>query len=252
MVLHILLILLALFGGFILSFFLWIGISSLFISMEKEYDSLSPYYRFILDVTAVLCCFFLRIKIVLDGEEKLPSDSHYLFVSNHRSAFDPVVACAALRKQKLIFVSKPENFKIPIFGPVAHRCGFLPIDRDNPRNAVSTIRKASAIIDSGVSPIGIYPEGTRTKNGDLLPLHNAVFKIAQGSKVPIVVSTVTGTEQIRKRTPFRRTIVHLQILEVLSADFVTASKTNIIGERVSSIMQESLCTTGNEKASSNQ
>lgn len=80
--------------------------------------------------------------------------------------------------------------------------------------------------------IGIYPEGTRSKSGELLPFHNGVFKIAQKANVPIAVLSVNGTEHIAKNIPFRKTDVHLDVLEVIPADEVAATKTETMGQRI--------------------
>ena len=84
----------------------------------------------------------------------------------------------ALRKEKLIFVSKPENWNIPIAGRLAVRCCFRTIDRENARNALRTIQDCARLLDEKAGPVVIYPEGTRSKTGELLPFHNGVFKIA--------------------------------------------------------------------------
>ena len=57
--------------------------------------------------------------------------------------------------------------------------------------------------------IGVYPEGTRSKAKEMVPFHNAIFKIAQKAKVPLVVASVTGTEKIGHNMPWRHTDVYL-------------------------------------------
>ena len=142
----------------------------------------------------------------------------------------------AFRKEKLIFVSKPENWNIPVAGRLAARCCFRAIDRENPRNALRTIQDCARLIDEKAGPVVIYPEGTRSKTGELLPFHNGVFKIAQEAKVPIVVMSVSGSPDIRKNAPWRRTDVTLSILSVLSAEKICAMRTASIGREVRSIL----------------
>ena len=174
----------------------------------------------------------LRIRLHLSGIEKIPKDTKVLFVSNHRSNFDPIITWYILKKWKIAFVSKPSNFKIPFFGRIIRKCCFMPIDRENPRNAIVTINKAAKLLKKQEVSIGIYPEGTRSKNGQLLPFHNGVFKIAQKAEAAIVVLCVTGTEKISKRTPFRRTDVYLDVLEVFSAQGIKETKTEMIGTAI--------------------
>ena len=226
--LYILGVLLAL----LLLYILFLGICCLFIDPDKAYEKNSPFYRFLLDSATAAAMKLLRIRVHVSGIEKIPKDTKVLFVSNHRSNFDPIITWYILKKWKIAFVSKPSNFKIPFFGRIIRKCCFMPIDRENPRNAIVTINKAAKLLKKQEVSIGIYPEGTRSKNGQLLPFHNGVFKIAQKAEAPIVVLCVTGTEKISKRTPFRRTDVYLDVLEVFSAQGIKETKTEMIGTAI--------------------
>lgn len=231
--LYILGVLLAL----LLLYILFLGICCLFIDPDKAYEKNSPFYRFLLDSATAAAMKLLRIRVHVSGIEKIPKDTKVLFVSNHRSNFDPIITWYILKKWKIAFVSKPSNFKIPFFGRIIRKCCFMPIDRENPRNAIVTINKAAKLLKKQEVSIGIYPEGTRSKNGQLLPFHNGVFKIAQKAEAAIVVLCVTGTEKISKRTPFRRTDVYLDVLEVFSAQGIKETKTEMIGTAVRRLLE---------------
>ena len=226
--LYILGILLGLFALYVL----FLGACALLVDPKKEYEKNSPYYRFLLDSVTAAAMKLLRIRVHVSGIEKIPKDTKVLFVSNHRSNFDPIITWYILKKWKIAFVSKPSNFKIPFFGRIIRKCCFMPIDRENPRNAIVTINKAAKLLKKQEVSIGIYPEGTRSKNGQLLPFHNGVFKIAQKAEAAIVVLCVTGTEKISKRTPFRRTDVYLDVLETFSAQGIKETKTEMIGTAI--------------------
>ena len=216
---------------------LFLGICALLVSPDKTYEKNSPFYRFLLESATAVAIKLLRIRIHVSGMEKIPKDETVLFVSNHRSNFDPLITWHALKKWKIAFVSKPENFKVPFFGRIIRKCCFLPIDRENPRKAIVTINKAAKLLKKQEVSIGIYPEGTRSKTCQLLPFHNGVFKIAQKAEAPIVVLCVTGTEKISKRTPFRRTDVYLDVLEVFSAQGIKEIKTEMIGTAVRRLIE---------------
>lgn len=184
-------------------------------------------------VHSTACCIrLLHIHIHVDGMEKLPKDGRFLLVCNHRSNFDPILTWQVMKERNLAFVSKAENFQIPIFGRIIRRCCFMAIDRENPRNALLTIEKAAKLISSDEVSIGIYPEGTRSKECVLLPFHNGVFKIAQKASVPIVVASIQGTEQIHKNWYRRRSDVQFRIIETIPTEFVNANRTSAIGEWV--------------------
>lgn len=218
-------------------YLLFLGICALLVDPEKEYNKNSPFYRFLLDSATVVAMKLLRIRVHVSGREKIPEDTKVLFVGNHRSNFDPIVTWYALKKWKIAFVSKPSNFKIPFFGMIIRKCCFMPIDRENPRKAIPTINRAAKLLRKQEVSIGIYPEGTRSKSCELLPFHNGVFKIAQKAEMPVVVLCVTGTEKVAKRTPFRRTDVYLDVLEVFSAQSIKETKTEIIGTAVRRLIE---------------
>ncbi|MBE6932465.1 MAG: 1-acyl-sn-glycerol-3-phosphate acyltransferase [Ruminococcaceae bacterium] len=228
----ILLYILEILLGLFLLYVLFLGVCSLLVNPEREYAKNSNFYRFLLDSATAAAMKLLRIRVHTNGMEMLPEDTKVLFVSNHRSNFDPIVTWYALKERKIAFVSKPSNFKIPFFGRIIRKCCFLPIDRENPRKAIVTINKAAKLLQKQEVSIGIYPEGTRSKTGQLLPFHNGVFKIAQKAESPIAVLSITGTEKISGRTPFQPTDVYLDVLEVFPGENIKESKTETIGMMV--------------------
>ena len=213
-------------------YFLFLGVCALLVSPDKTYEKNSPFYRFLLESATAVAIKLLRIRVHISGIEKIPKDEKVLFVCNHRSNYDPLITWCALNKWKIAFVSKPENFKVPFFGRIIRKCCFLPIDRENPRKAIVTINKAAKLLKKQEVSVGIYPEGTRSKNCRLLPFHNGVFKIAQKAEVPIVVLSITGTEKIFKRTPFQHTDVYLDVLELFPSENIKELKTEMIGMMV--------------------
>ena len=217
-------------------YLLFLGICVLFIDKKKEYDRQSRFYRALADSLNAVILFFCRVRIHTVGKEKLPKDTLYLLVGNHISGYDPLITMRALREEKLIFVSKPENWNIPIAGRLAVRCCFRTIDRENARNALRTIQDCARLLNEKAGSIVIYPEGTRSKTGELLPFHNGVFKIAQEAKVPIVVMSISGSPAVKKNAPWRRTDVDLRILSVLPAEKICSMRTAAIGNEVRSIL----------------
>lgn len=239
MILRILGILLAI----IVFYILFLIICSLFVSPKKEYDEHSSFYRALLNGVTTIAVKIMRIRIHSTGIEKIPADTKkILFAGNHRSRFDPILSWHLLKRWQIAFVSKPSNFKIPVFGRFIRKCCFMAIDRESPRNAIKTIQKAAELLTKGEVSVGIYPEGTRSKTCKLLPFHNGVFKIAQRADAPIVVLAVSGTENIHKNYPFHHTDVYIDVIDVLPAEFVKESRTDVIGERVRTDLENHLNT----------
>lgn len=220
--------------------YIWlIIISALCVNMKKEYERDSRYYRWLLNSSTAIAVRLIRIHIRVTGKDMLPK-GRFLLVCNHRLKFDPILSWHIFAKENLSFISKPENFKVPIYGRLIHRCCFLPIDRENPRNAIKTVKQAVRLIDEDIASVAVYPEGTRNYGEELLPFHNAMFKIAQKANVPVVVMTVKGTYEIQKNFPLHKSAVDMDVLGVIPVETVKALKTNELGDMVAEMMNKKL------------
>lgn len=224
-----------LFGCYVLT----ILIAAALVDTSRLYTNYSPFYRFLLRSSTAVALFFCRVHIEVTGVEKLPQKP-FLLLCNHRSAFDPLITMVILSQVRLAFISKPENFRIPVFGRLIRRCCFLPIDRENPRRAMDSIISAAELLNKGEQSVAMYPEGTRNTSDELLPFHAGVMKIAQKAHVGIVVATVEGTDRICKNVPFRRSRVRLSILETFPPEALQARRSTELGNEVRNIMEAQL------------
>ena len=224
----------------ILVCFLILSGFALLVRTNKAYCEDSRVYRSVLNGASAAVLWIMRIKVRLSGIEKLPKNQVLLFVGNHRSNFDPIITWYKLRDWNIAYVSKAENFKIPIFGRLIRRCCFLSIDRENPRKAIKTINDAANLLEKQAVSIGVYPEGTRSKNGELLPFHNGVLKIAKKSSVPIAVVTLEGTEKIHKNFPFHRSNIEMNIVDVIPKDRVVSLSSSELATNVRSLVEGAL------------
>lgn len=218
--------------------FYWI--CSLPINSKKEYNKDSKFYRALLNFATILGLWLVRIKVEVSGMEKVPKDTRILLVSNHRSKFDPIISWYVFRKWNIAYLSKEKNFHIPIFGKIIRKCCFKMIDRENAMNAIITVNSAAELLKQREVSIGVYPEGTRSTTGEILPFHNGMFKIAQKGEAPVVVIFVDGTEKIHVNYPWHSTKVTLKVLEVMPYEEIAARRTAEIGEEVRALMQHEL------------
>ena len=219
------------FLGLLAVFVIFLWLMSLTVNTKKPVpEDDHPFYRAVVVYVIGLLCRLGRVRITFRGADRLP-EGRFLVVSNHRSQYDPIVTVWALRKRPTAFITKPENHRIPIAGPMIYKANYLPIDRSDPRQAMKTINAAAALLKNDVVSVGVYPEGTRGPGGEMLPFHNGVFKIAQKANVPIVVVSVAGTEKIHKNLPLRGTDVTLCLCDVIRPEEPDMS-TARIGERV--------------------
>jgi len=220
-------------------FVLFTIICSLFVRKE-EYTKDNKFYRFLYNTWAVLAVGVCSIRVKVKGKDKLPKDTRFLMVENHISNFDAIVTGYAFRKSELAVISKPEVFKIFAFGKIIRKCCFLSINREDPRVAIETIRKASNLIKNDETSILLYPEGTRSKTGKLLPFHNGTLKIARNANVPIVVAVIKDTDKVKNNFPFKRTIVTIEVIDVINAEEVRSFTTGELGDFIRNKMLKAL------------
>ena len=225
--------------GTLLLCVIFLIISSLFADRNKFYEKESKFFRFLLTYSTAIASVILRIRLKVKGKEKIP-EGRFLLVSNHRSKFDPILTWLAFGKYHIAFISKFENFKVPVFGRIIRKCCFMGIDRENPRKAVETINQASKLLINDEVSVGVYPEGKRNYEEGLLPFHNMVFKIAIKANVPIVVITVKGADKIHKNYPLHHSDVIIDVVEVIPAEKVKTMKTSEIGDYVAELMSKNL------------
>ena len=207
------------------------------VNLKKPVKKPNAFYTWLFNFVNGWIIDMAGIDVVVTGWEKLDPNTSYLLVSNHRSNFDPQIVGRLFHKFNFLAITKPENIKVPIAGKCIYAAGFLPIDRENDRKAIETILKAANCIKKGHS-IHLCPEGKRNKDGlDLLPFKNGGFKAAQRAKAPIALISIANTEKIHKNFPFKRTRVHLDIVDVLSAEQVLAMSTQEIGDYAMQVIQ---------------
>lgn len=219
-----------LFAALNASFFLALWFSTIFLPKKDPIEKTLNVYGLIWFVCDWITTL-LRIKIDFRGMEKFP-DEPFVLVSNHISNFDPVVVLAKVKGKKIAFVSKPSNFKIPVAGAYIHEAGFLAIDRQNAMRAMRTIKRASELVVSEQMIMGIYPEGTRSKTGELLEFKEGAFLLAKRANAPVVVVTTKGTNQIAKNKIFKSTKVELDVIEVIDKETVNHSKLSDLSAHV--------------------
>lgn len=199
-----------------------------------------PLYRKILLEAYTFAIRFMRVHVRVTGLDRLPEPGQpFLLVSNHLSNYDHMIILTKLHRYPLAFVSKPENFRIPVIGKYLQESAFLPIDRENPMNAVRTIRSVSGAMADGTLSYGIFPEGTRSKTGELLPFHDSIFYAARRANVPVVVVHMTGSRRVHKRGPWLPTRIHMDVLACLDKDFVHTNRDSDISDAVRRMMLES-------------
>ena len=140
--------------------------------------------------------------VLADGLERIPRGQPLMYASNHSSMFDIWTLLATL-PGSVRMVAKQELFKIPLLGGAMRAAGHIPIDRAARKKAFEAYDKAAKTIREGISSILVFPEGTRSRTGELLPFKNAPFGLAIAAQVPIVPVYVHHTFEILPKGAWR-------------------------------------------------
>ena len=187
------------FGGFLaqlILLFLMLCIMSLFVKMDEVQEKDNKFYRFVIHQLICLLMVLLGIKIETKGLEKMPDAKRVFLVCNHLNDVDPPVLLHFFKKYELAFISKRENDKKFLIGPFLRAILCQPINRENDREALKTILHCIDLLKRDEVSIAVFPEGYTSMDGLLHPFRPGVFKIAQRTKVPVVVCTLRDTQTV--------------------------------------------------------
>jgi 1-acyl-sn-glycerol-3-phosphate acyltransferase len=124
----------------------------------------------------------------------------FVYAANHQSILDILALFVALRERPFVFAAKRVLFYVPIIGWHLRAAGYLEIDRQNRTRAVATMQAAAGKVQKG-AVVMVYPEGTRSRDGSVLPFKKGAFLLALQAQVPIVPVAVEGAQKaMRKHT----------------------------------------------------
>lgn len=157
--------------------------------------------------------FIAGVKVEVEGADRIPAGVPVIFMGNHQSNFDIPTLYAGL-PHHFSWIAKIELFRIPLFGYAMKRAGYLPLDRSDGRRALKTMETAAEKIRNGVSVI-VFPEGTRSMDGKLIPFKRGGFLLAAKAGVPIVPFTINGTARVN---PPKSREIHPGIVSIRFSD----------------------------------
>lgn len=184
---------------------------------------------------ARLCGVRVRVR----GLEHL-RQGPYMFVANHQSHFDIAALLGYLPGQNR-FAAKQELFAEPVLGLVLRTMGMIPIDRENTLGSIEQLNRVKA---DGHSTI-IFAEGTRSRDGKLLPFKKGPFVAAIQMQVPVVPVVCKGTAQVMPTGKYLSIFpgeVEVVVLEPVSTSEMTYEDRDVLLDRVRAMIAAELAT----------
>lgn len=144
--------------------------------------------------------FIFNIKLIVKGNHNL-QDRNYIFAANHASLIDIPLLLIAVNRYT-VFIAKSELSKIPIFKSILDRAGFIFVDRKNNDSAVKSMNNLMDDIKKIPRSVAIFPEGTRTSDGNLLPFKKGAAIFAINTDIPVIPVAISGTYSWSKKKLF--------------------------------------------------
>lgn len=134
------------------------------------------------------------VRVETEGLDRLDPARNYIFMANHVSNIDPPILVPLIPRRTSVLV-KRELFGIPILGYAMRLGDLVAVDRANREAAVDSVRRAVEVLKRGLNMV-IFPEGTRSRDGRMLPFKKGPFYLALDSGVPVVPVSMVNTFQI--------------------------------------------------------
>jgi 1-acyl-sn-glycerol-3-phosphate acyltransferase len=179
-------------------------------------------------------------RVTIEGRERLHRSTPAVLVANHLSLLDILVLFRMQSHFK--WVSKLENFRVPVIGWNMTLCGYIPLRRGDSASIRTMMRQCDETLASG-SSIVMFPEGTRSANGRLRRFLPGAFQIATRNRVPIQPIVIRGTSDALPKKGFilqGRHPISIKILDSIPAETFDGVEAEVLMDRVREIFVDEL------------
>jgi 1-acyl-sn-glycerol-3-phosphate acyltransferase len=157
----------------------------------------------IANLWAKILLLMSNTKVEVIGKENILRGKPQIFMANHQSDFDILIALGHIPGQ-FRWIAKKELFHIPVFGAAMKTAGYIEIDRGNHEKAMKSLDEAALRIREGKSVMS-FPEGTRSRNGEIKSFKQGIFHLAIKSGAPIIPVSIIGSGQIMPKRSLKVT-----------------------------------------------
>ena len=227
--------------GLIIIFFIPLFWVQLFVKADFEVKHYNKrFHKMYIIYTTMLLSLF-GIKLIVNGKEKIPTNTAFVVAHNHLSNLDPIILNVYFKKYPMVFMAKKSLSKIPFFGKMIKRTGFIFLERDGSTKDAYAIARGIKMLRNDECSIGIAPEGTRNfTNEILLPFKEGTFVLAQKARKPIVVTAFANTNIVNDNLLFKSHKIYLEIIDVLEYDDYKDLTSDELSQKVFDLMYEYL------------
>ena len=180
-----------------------------------------------------------NVTMEIHGRENVPTEGGFVMYSNHQGMFDVVCTVADI-PVPMSAVFKQELKDLPLIREIASSLKGLAMDRDDVRQSLEVIRTVTKEVQAGRNYL-IYPEGTRSKNGNVMgEFHHGSFRCAITAKCPVLPICVIDTYKVLDQKGSKPLTAQLHYLKPIMPEEYAGMKTNQLAELVQSRIQECL------------
>jgi 1-acyl-sn-glycerol-3-phosphate acyltransferase len=176
--------------------------AALLIILVGPFDRKGKYVQKITSWWTKMILTVGGVALSVKGLSQIDPKRQYVFMVNHQSNIDIPVLIQSLPKLRLRWIAKKELLWVPFFGWAMWAAKNITVDRSDRFHALGTFKKAKERMKDGVSLV-VFPEGTRSSEGDLLPFKRGGFLLAIETETPIVPITINGSGAILSKGDWR-------------------------------------------------
>lgn len=176
--------------------------------------------------------YMAGVRVRMEGADREKLDRPLIVVANHVSWYD-VFVLAGFFPGKSRFVAKDELRRIPLFGAAWETCGHIRVNRGDRAEAVRSLNEAGDRIHRERLNVIVFPEGTRSPDGQLLPFKKGAFVLALQTGVPILPVGISGSRDVMAKGSFRIRPgeIRVRVGEPISVDGMTVADRDVLMAR---------------------
>lgn len=159
---------------------------------------------------ARLTCYIFLMRVKVEGRENIETSQNYVFVANHQGAYD-IWAIYGFLNHNFRWMMKKSLEKIFAVGPACKKAGHVFVDDSKVSGIREAITDSEKLLAKGMSLV-IFPEGSRSWDGNMIPFKRGAFMLAAEFKLPVVPVTIDGSFKAMPRRTYNMTPTTIRIV----------------------------------------